>query len=99
MLAIFDDPAAIAASVTAPAWAQGKPIRIIVGYPAGSSPDVQARLIAEPLARALGQSVVVDNRPGAGTMIGTEHHCVVIGLTSAEPITALMPLLRMTVGQ
>ena len=47
-----------------------KPIRIVVGYPAGSSPDVQARLIAEPLARELGQAVVVDNKPGASSNIG-----------------------------
>ena len=49
-----------------------KPIRIIVGYPAGSSPDVQARLIAEPLAHALGQSVVVENKPGASSNIGAD---------------------------
>lgn len=49
-----------------------KPIRMIVGYPSGSSPDVQARLIAEPLSRALGQPVVVDNRPGASGNIGAD---------------------------
>ena len=49
-----------------------KPLRIIVGYPAGSSPDVLARLLAEPLARALGQAVVVENKPGAGGNIGAD---------------------------
>lgn len=41
-----------------------KPLRLIVGFPIGSAPDVQARLIAEPLATALGQPVNIDNRPG-----------------------------------
>ncbi|HSV84215.1 MAG TPA: tripartite tricarboxylate transporter substrate binding protein [Ramlibacter sp.] len=49
-----------------------KPIRMIVGYPAGSSPDVQARLLTEPLSKALGQPVVVENKPGAGGNIGAD---------------------------
>lgn len=40
-------------------------MRLLVGFPAGSSPDLTARILAEPLARALGQAVVVENRPGA----------------------------------
>jgi len=43
-----------------------QPLKIVVGFPAGSSPDLMARLIAEPLSQALGQPVVVDNRVGAG---------------------------------
>ena len=43
-----------------------RPLRLLVGFPGGSSPDLMARLLAEPLARLLGQPVVVDNRPGAG---------------------------------
>jgi tripartite-type tricarboxylate transporter receptor subunit TctC len=58
-------------SVAAEAW-PNKPLRIIVGYASGSSPDVQARLLAEPLSKALGQSVVVENRPGAGGNIGAD---------------------------
>lgn len=79
-----------------------KPIRIIVGYPAGSSPDVQARMIAEPLARALGQSVVVENKPGASSNIGADaiakaedgHTIGVIGngpLTSSKFLYAKLP--------
>jgi len=49
-----------------------RPLRIIVGFPAGSSPDLTARLFAEPLAQALGQPVVVDNKVGAGGNIGAD---------------------------
>jgi tripartite-type tricarboxylate transporter receptor subunit TctC len=49
-----------------------RPVRLIVGYAAGGSADIIARLIGEPLSRRLGGSVVVENRPGAGTNIATE---------------------------
>ncbi|GIX23300.1 MAG: ABC transporter substrate-binding protein [Caldimonas sp.] len=48
-----------------------RPIRMIVPFPAGTSPDLIARLISEPLGAALGQNIVIDNRPGAGGNIGT----------------------------
>lgn len=49
-----------------------KPLRLVVGFPAGSSPDLTARTIAEPLSRALGQPVIVDNRVGAGGNIAAD---------------------------
>jgi tripartite-type tricarboxylate transporter receptor subunit TctC len=50
-----------------------KPVKLIVGYPAGGGTDVQARILAQFLAPLLGTTVIVENRPGAGTMIaGTE---------------------------
>ena len=53
------------------AW-PGRPIRLIVPYPAGGGTDFFARLMSTKLAEGLGQPVVVENRPGAGTLVGTE---------------------------
>ena len=64
---------AIAAALALPAAAQDwptRPLRIIVPFPAGGSADVQARVIADELAKAVGQPVLIDNKPGAGGSIG-----------------------------
>jgi len=68
-------PIIVALGVAAPAWAQSypsKPIRIIAPYTPGSPNDVMARLLAQHLQVSLGQPIVVDNRPGGGTSIGTK---------------------------
>lgn len=49
-----------------------RPVHVVTGYPAGASPDIIARLIADSLSRRIGQQFIVDNRPGAGSNIGTE---------------------------
>jgi tripartite-type tricarboxylate transporter receptor subunit TctC len=65
--------AALLASVTAHAesWPQ-RPVTIVVPQAAGNSPDVLCRIIADKLSRTLGQQFVVENRPGAANVVGTQ---------------------------
>src|SRR5215217_3762340 len=49
-----------------------KPVRLVVGLPAGSGPDIGARLMGQWLSERLGQQFIVDNRPGAASNIATE---------------------------
>lgn len=79
-----------------------KPVRILVGFPGGSTPDMAARTLAEPLSRALGQPVIIENKPGASGNIAadqvakaTDDHTlgVVINgnLTSAKLLYSKLP--------
>lgn len=63
-----------------------KPIKIIVAFPPGSSTDIVARALSQPLSEALGQPVVIENRPGAGGNIGT----VAVARSAADGYTFLM---------
>ena len=49
-----------------------RPVRIVVGFPAGGAPDIIARLMGQVLSERLGQQFVIENRPGAASNIGTE---------------------------
>src|SRR5580704_10128659 len=56
------------------AWSEDyptRPVRLICGFPAGSGPDIVARIIAQGMSGRLGLSVVVENRPGAGSNLAT----------------------------
>ena len=62
--------------VCSTAWAQtypAKPVRYVVPFPAGASPDLIARVLTERLGRAWGQQVIVDNRSGAGGTVGAAY--------------------------
>ena len=61
--------AALAAEFPVP----GKPIRLVVGYPAGGGTDIQARQVAQQLGQVLGAPVIIDNRPGASTMLAANE--------------------------
>ena len=69
-----------------PAWPAAKPIRVIVNFPPGGAADQIARSIATPLGEALGQSVVVENRAGAGGNIGGDA----VAKSPADGYTLLM---------
>jgi tripartite-type tricarboxylate transporter receptor subunit TctC len=79
----------IGVPVRAQPW-PGKPIRMIVAGPAGGSADIVARLVAEPLARDLGQPIVVDHKPGAAGAIAVgellqaqrDGHTMMVGVNS-----------------
>jgi tripartite-type tricarboxylate transporter receptor subunit TctC len=70
-LAMAGAIAAVRSRAQAQAW-PSKPIRFIVPFAAGGNADITARLLGEGLQRRFGQSVVVDNRPGAGGVVGQE---------------------------
>jgi tripartite-type tricarboxylate transporter receptor subunit TctC len=67
--------AAALPGVSSMAWAQtypAKPVRIVVGFPAGGAQDIRARLIGQWLSERLGQQFLVENRSGASSNIATE---------------------------
>jgi tripartite-type tricarboxylate transporter receptor subunit TctC len=90
--------AALAVAAAPPAAAQAYPaknVQLVVPYPAGGSIDIMSRAVAQRLAEAWGKNVVVDNRPGASGMIGTEmvtrteaDGYTLLGHTSSYPATA-----------
>ena len=63
------------AAATTPTWAlgDGKPLEWVVGYAAGGGSDVVARLIAEAMSKSLSQTLIINNKPGAGTNIAAEY--------------------------
>jgi tripartite-type tricarboxylate transporter receptor subunit TctC len=65
-----------------------RPVRIVVGYPAGNAPDIIARLMGQWLSERLGQQFVIDNRPGFGGNIGTE----VVVKAPPDGYTLLLPV-------
>ena len=54
------------------AWSQTRTIKLVVPYPPGGTADIIARLLGEQIGRANGPTIVVENRPGGGTAIGSE---------------------------
>ncbi len=62
--------APVSSAIAGDSW-PSRPINLIVPFPAGGGGDTLARLISEPLARELGQTIVIENKPGAGGNIGT----------------------------
>ena len=91
---------AVAALHAAPAAAQdwpNRPIRLMVGFGAGGGTDIAARIVAEPLGDALGQRIVVENKPGAGGTIagdivakGTKDGYNALMISAGHSVSAVM---------
>ena len=86
--------AAAAGSAFAQAGYPSKPVRLVVPSSAGGGTDIVARIIAPDLSKRLGQQVVIDNRPGAGTMIGIE----VAAKSPPDGYTLLMGLSTLAIN-
>ncbi|MFC4275464.1 Bug family tripartite tricarboxylate transporter substrate binding protein [Achromobacter aloeverae] len=97
LAAAFAVCAAWAAGV-GPAWAQkypSHPVTIVVPFGAGGSADVYARVLAQRLGQETGQSFVVENRPGAGAVIGTQY----VAKAAPDGYTLLMMSNTQTVNE
>ena len=70
-----------------------KPIRLVVPYGPGGPSDIVARVIADEMSRSLGQPLVIDNKPGAGSMVGTE----IVVRSPADGYTLLLTDLPVTI--
>ena len=89
---------ALAAAVTsgsamAQAW-PSKPISLIVPFPAGGTTDVLARALAEKLTLSLGQTVIVESKPGAGATLGADY----VAKSKADGYTLLVGAVHHTIA-
>ncbi|MBC7432251.1 MAG: tripartite tricarboxylate transporter substrate binding protein [Rubritepida sp.] len=88
----------LATPALAQGWSPSRPIRLIVPFPAGGSPDILARLVAGSMQAALGQNVVVENRTGAGATVGSnlvareapDGHTILVATISALTAPLMM---------
>ena len=89
-------PLAVAAQTPEPF--PNKPVRIVVPFPPGGATDITARAVADKLALKWGQSVVIDNKPGAGGNLGSDlvaksapdGHTLVLGVTGSHSINTTL---------
>jgi tripartite-type tricarboxylate transporter receptor subunit TctC len=71
-----------------------RPIRLIVPFSPGGGTDINARILAEPFGRELGETIVVDNRPGAASMIGSD----IVAKADPDGYTLLMGTISLTMN-
>jgi tripartite-type tricarboxylate transporter receptor subunit TctC len=89
--------AVLLGAIASSAWAQAypsKPVKIVVGYPAGGASDLAARIISQKLAVQLGQAVVVENRPGNASNIGADA----VAKSAPDGYTLLLGTISLSVN-
>ena len=70
------------------------PIRLVVPFAPGGGSDINARILSDPMSKALGQTIVVDNRPGAGSSIGSD----IVAKSVPDGYTLLLGTISLTIN-
>lgn len=86
--------AAFATAASAQSWPAAKPITLVVPFPAGGTTDVLARALADKLGTALGQTVIVESKPGAGATLGADF----VAKSKPDGYTLLMGAIHHTIA-
>jgi tripartite-type tricarboxylate transporter receptor subunit TctC len=86
--------AAFATAASAQSWPTAKPITLVVPFPAGGTTDVLARALADKLGTALGQTVIVESKPGAGATLGADF----VAKSRPDGYTLLMGAIHHTIA-
>lgn len=86
--------AAFATAASAQIWPTAKPITLVVPFPAGGTTDVLARALADRLGTALGQTVIVESKPGAGATLGADY----VAKSKPDGYTLLMGAIHHTIA-